>query len=127
MLKLIKCSDLNYQKKLNDYIVSGNIENKKRTITVSKIIKEVRKNSDSALSGDTSAIQQGVMETSRHITSTTLTTFMGFLPLILSGGGFWPPFATAIAGGVLLSTVVSFFFVPQMFLLLSRQSTKLGR
>ena len=49
MLKLIKCSDLNYQKKLNDYIVSGNIENKKRTITVSKIIKEVRKNSDSAL------------------------------------------------------------------------------
>lgn len=96
-------------------------------INAAIIILSGLKNSDSALSGDTSAIHQGVMETSRHITSTTLTTFMGFLPLILSGGGFWPPFATAIAGGVLLSTVVSFFFVPQMFLLLSRQSTKLGR
>ena len=41
----------------------------------------------------------------------------GFLPLILAGGGFWPPFAMSIAGGVLLSSVVSFFFTPQMFAL----------
>ena len=73
-----------------------------------------------AVMGDLKAIQAGVMETSRHITSTTLTTFAGFLPLILSEGKFWPPFATAIAGGVLLSTIISFFFVPQMFLLLTR-------
>ena len=42
----------------------------------------------------------------------------GFLPLILAGGGFWPPFAMSVAGGVFLSTVVSFFFTPQMFALL---------
>ena len=73
-----------------------------------------------ASAGDLEAIRNSVLESSRHITSTTLTTFMGFLPLILTEGGFWPPFATAIAGGVLLSTIVSFFFVPQMFTLLTR-------
>ncbi|MEL6746491.1 MAG: efflux RND transporter permease subunit, partial [Pseudomonadota bacterium] len=59
----------------------------------------------------------------RHIVSTTITTFGGFLPLILEGGGFWPPFAMAIAGGVVLSTVISFFFVPQAFVLLVRVGT----
>ena len=49
-----------------------------------------------------------------------LTTLAGFLPLILSDGDFWPEFATTVAGGVLLSTVISFFFVPQIFLLLTR-------
>jgi multidrug efflux pump subunit AcrB len=56
-----------------------------------------------------------VMDTSRHIVSTTVTTFGGFLPLILAGGGFWPPFAMAVAGGVLLSTVVSFYFTPAAY------------
>ena len=65
-----------------------------------------------AMAGDRVAIRNIVMAQSRHIISTTLTTFGGFLPLILAGGGFWPPFAMAIAGGVLLSTVVSFYFVP---------------
>ena len=37
--------------------------------------------------------------------------------LILGGGGFWPPFAMAMAGGVLLSTLVSFYFTPPMFAL----------
>ena len=55
------------------------------------------------------------MGSSRHIISTTVTTFGGFLPLILAGGGFWPPFAMSIAGGVLLSTVVSFYFTPPMY------------
>ena len=41
----------------------------------------------------------------------------------MAGGGFWPPFAMAIAGGVLLSTVVSFFFVPPAFVLLNRRQT----
>lgn len=58
-----------------------------------------------------------VIGSSRHIVSTTLTTFGGFLPLILAGGGFWPPFAMSIAGGVLLSTVISFYFAPPMFAL----------
>lgn len=68
-----------------------------------------------AASGDERAMADVVMNSSRHIISTTITTFGGFLPLILAGGGFWPPFAMAVAGGVLLSTVVSFFFVPPAF------------
>ncbi|MGF1457054.1 MAG: efflux RND transporter permease subunit [Alphaproteobacteria bacterium] len=73
-----------------------------------------------AIAGDIGRITDTVVEASRHIVSTTLTTFGGFLPLILSEGGFWPPFATAIAVGVLLSTVISFFFVPQAFLIITR-------
>ncbi len=69
-----------------------------------------------AMNGGLFAIRRVVMDSSRHIISTTITTFGGFLPLILSGGGFWPPFAMAVAGGVLLSTIVSFFLVPPMFL-----------
>ncbi len=73
-----------------------------------------------AMRGEISEMVAVVTGQSRHIISTTLTTFGGFLPLILEGGGFWPPFAMAIAGGVLLSTVVSFFFVPPAFALLTR-------
>lgn len=70
-----------------------------------------------AMAGERAAIAETVLAQSRHIVSTTVTTFGGFLPLILAGGGFWPPFAMAIAGGVLLSTVVSFYFVPPAFAL----------
>lgn len=70
-----------------------------------------------AVAGDRTRIVDIVMGASRHIVSTTVTTFGGFLPLILEGGGFWPPFAMSIAGGVLLSTVVSFYFTPPMFAL----------
>ncbi|RUO66287.1 Multidrug efflux pump subunit AcrB [Pseudidiomarina planktonica] len=64
-------------------------------------------------------VVQEVMHSSKHITSTTLTTFFGFLPLILGGGAFWPPFAVAVAGGVLLSVLLSFYLVPCLFILLA--------
>ncbi len=73
-----------------------------------------------ASQGEPLAICAVVMDSSRHIVSTTVTTFGGFLPLILEGSQFWPPFAMAIAGGVLLSTLISFFLVPPMFLLYVR-------
>lgn len=60
-------------------------------------------------------------DTSRHIISTTVTTFGGFLPLLLTEGGFWPPFAAVIAGGTLLSAIGSFYFIPPVFLLLTRR------
>ncbi len=74
--------------------------------------------------GDPDAVCAIVLDSSRHIVSTTITTFGGFLPLILDDGYFWPPFAMAIAGGVLLSTVVSFFYVPPMFVLAYRWSNR---
>ncbi|MFQ6550185.1 efflux RND transporter permease subunit [Aestuariibius sp. 2305UL40-4] len=77
-----------------------------------------------AAAGDRAAMARVVSGSSRHIVSTTITTFGGFLPLILAGGGFWPPFAVAIAGGVLLSSVVSFYFTPPMFALLHRRKVR---
>ncbi|NRB72690.1 MAG: efflux RND transporter permease subunit, partial [Xanthomonadales bacterium] len=65
--------------------------------------------------GDRQAMIEGVMNCTRHIGSTTLTTLGGFMPLILDGGGFWPPFAIAIAGGTVLTSVLSFLFVPAAF------------
>ncbi len=75
-----------------------------------------------ASQGDRAAMARVVTGSSRHIISTTVTTFGGFLPLIIGGGAFWPPFAVAIAGGVLLSTVVSFYFTPPVFALMYRGS-----
>ena len=72
---------------------------------------------ESARDGNLVAVRTVVMDSSRHIVSTTVTTFGGFLPLALEGSQFWTPFATAIAGGVLLSTIISFFLVPPLFVL----------
>lgn len=88
------------------------------SINAAIIILTGLKGDDAARAGDTEAMANVVSGSSRHIISTTITTFGGFLPLILAGGGFWPPFAVAIAGGVLLSAVVSFYFVPPMFALI---------
>jgi multidrug efflux pump subunit AcrB len=87
------------------------------SINAAIIIMTALKIDENAARGDLIAIRNVVMDSSRHIVSTTVTTFGGFLPLILEGSQFWPPFAMAIAGGVLLSTIVSFFLVPPMFVL----------
>ncbi len=90
------------------------------SINAAIIIMTALQQSPGAMQGGIYAIRTVVMDSSRHIVSTTVTTFGGFLPLILEGSQFWPPFAMAIAGGVLLSTIISFFLVPPMFLLCVR-------
>ncbi len=85
------------------------------SINAAIIIMTGLRDNAAASAGDEDAMVSVLMGSSRHIVSTTITTFGGFLPLILAGGGFWPPFAMAVAGGVLLSTVVSFYFTPPMF------------
>ncbi|MEM7670599.1 MAG: efflux RND transporter permease subunit, partial [Pseudomonadota bacterium] len=89
------------------------------SINAAIIIMTALQEDPQAALGDRAAIRDIVLRSSRHIVSTTVTTFGGFLPLILAGGGFWPPFAMAIAGGVLLSAIVSFYFVPPAFSLLT--------
>ena len=88
------------------------------SINAAIIIITALQNDAGAMAGNRIAIRNVVLAQSRHIVSTTVTTFGGFLPLILAGGGFWPPFAMAIAGGVLISTIVSFYFVPPAVALL---------
>ncbi|KAA9132728.1 efflux RND transporter permease subunit [Marinihelvus fidelis] len=84
------------------------------------IIAELRSDPDAAR-GDLQATIDGVMKCTRHIGSTTLTTLGGFMPLILSGGGFWPPFAIAIAGGTVLTSLLSFLLVPAAFRAFARR------
>jgi len=88
-------------------------------INASIVIIAELKADKKAVHGDIDAIVHGVMSCTRHITSTTITTLGGFMPLILEGGGFWPPFAICIAGGTVLTTSVSFFFAPAAFKLMA--------
>jgi multidrug efflux pump len=90
-------------------------------INASIVILAELKANPKAVRGDVDAVVDGVMSCTRHITSTTITTVGGFLPLMLSGGGFWPPFAIAIAGGTVLTTMLSFIFAPAVFLLFARR------
>ncbi len=90
-------------------------------INAAIVILAELKADEKAIEGDTDAIVVAVMSCARHISSTTITTVGGFLPLILAGGGFWPPFAVAIAGGTVLTTLLSFYFVPAAFRLMSRR------
>ncbi len=57
----------------------------------------------------------------RHVFSTTVTTIAGFFPLILAGGGFWPPLAIAIASGVAGATILALYFVPAVYVLMNRR------
>ena len=49
MLKLIGCNKSNYERKLFSYISKSSIENKKRSVAVSNIIRAVKKNKNEAL------------------------------------------------------------------------------
>lgn len=69
-----------------------------------------------AAAGDADACGEVVVDATRHIVSTTVTTIGGFLPLILFGGTFWPPLATAIAGGVAGSAILALYMVPALYI-----------
>ncbi|MEO0780633.1 MAG: efflux RND transporter permease subunit [Pseudomonadota bacterium] len=94
------------------------------SINAAIIILSGMQENEAAKQGDREAMVDVIMGSSRHIVSTTVTTFGGFLPLIMAGGGFWPPFAMSVAGGVLLSTVISFYFTPPAFALVRRRIEK---
>ncbi|NEO54797.1 MAG: efflux RND transporter permease subunit [Okeania sp. SIO3B5] len=71
-----------------------------------------------ASTGNRLAIRQVVMGSTRHVIATTLTTMIGFVPLLIQGGEFWPPLAIAIAGGVGGSTLIALYLVPCAYLLI---------
>jgi len=72
------------------------------------------------MAGNRAEIVETVATCTKHISSTTITTVAGLIPLILAGGGFWPPFAIVLAGGTVLTTILSLFFVPAAFLVLRK-------
>ena len=76
------------------------------------------KNDEAARLGNRLAMRNVVNHSTRHIVSTSLTTIAGFTPLIIGGGGFWPPTAVAIAGGVAGATLLALILAPSCYLLL---------
>lgn len=83
------------------------------------VLAAIRSN-ELAREGDPDQMRAVVIGCTRHIIATTLTTIVGFLPLIIAGGGFWPPLAIAIAGGVGGATFLALYFVPSAYVLLIR-------
>ncbi len=72
-------------------------------------------------------LDEVVFGCTRHILATTLTTMIGFLPLVIGGGKFWPPLAIVISAGVGGATMLALYFVPSMNLLLRSFSAKTRR
>ena len=79
-----------------------------------------------AREGNPAAVRDVVVRSTRHVLSTTLTTVVGFLPLILGGGGFWPPLATSIAGGVSGATILALYFIPSGYVLVMCRGCREG-
>lgn len=80
------------------------------------VLAAIRDDED-AKTGDRAAVRRVVARSTRHVIATTITTMAGFMPLLLAGGGFWPPLAISIAGGVAGATILALYFVPSAYLL----------
>ena len=80
-----------------------------------------------AKQGDPKAVQSVVVKATRHVLTTTVTTMVGFVPLLISGGDFWRPLAVAIAGGIGGSPILALYFTPAAYLLIKgRRPNKLS-
>ncbi len=88
-------------------------------INDSIVVLAAIKGNPAAAGGDRVAMRNVVNQSTRHIVSTSLTTMAGFMPLILGGGGFWPPLAVAIAGGVGGATILALYLAPSCYLMLA--------
>ncbi len=70
-----------------------------------------------ARAGQPAAVGDVVVRSTRHVVATSLTTMAGFTPLVVFGGGFWPPLAISIAGGVGGATILALYFIPSAYIL----------
>lgn len=84
------------------------------------VVLSALKANEQAAAGDRAAIRETVMDATRHILATTLTTIGGFAPLLIERDAFWLPFAAAVAGGVAGSAVLALIFAPAAFTILVR-------
>ncbi len=76
----------------------------------------------------TAALREAIVTASckrvTPITLTSLTTILGLLPMAIAGGAMFEPMATLMIGGLLLSSVMSLFFVPSAYYLFFRDWKK---
>lgn len=78
------------------------------------VLADIRASDPESLA-DPAALTNTVMGCTRHVVSTTLTTIGGFIPLLLDGGGFWPPLAIVMAGSVTGATILAVYFIPSAY------------
>lgn len=91
-------------------------------INDSIVVVAALKSKPAVMAGDIDETVETVVEVTRHVLATTFTTVFGFMPLLLSGGGFWPPLAVAIGTGVVGATLISVTLVPCVLRLFSGRS-----
>lgn len=71
-----------------------------------------------ARQGNRKVIAQVVVDCTRHVLTTTITTIIGFIPILIAGEEFWRPLAISIVGGVGGGTFIALSFVPCTYLCL---------
>lgn len=86
------------------------------------VLAALRDHPDARL-GHPQAVEDVVFHATRHVIATTVTTIIGFVPLLLDPTGFWPPLAIAIAGGLGGATLLALYYIPSMYCLLARWSS----
>lgn len=79
-----------------------------------------------ARTGDPAAVARVVVRSTRHVMATTCTTAIGFLPLLLAGGGFWPPTVVTIGGGVVGATLLALAWIPAFYVITHRQEEQVA-
>lgn len=77
-----------------------------------------------ASKGDAKRVVQVTMKATRHVAATTVTTIVGFVPLLLDPTGFWPPLAIAITGGLGGATLLALYLVPSAYVLGTRRKAR---
>lgn len=90
-------------------------------VNESTVMLAALQNDMPATQGDRSAIQEVVVQNTRHLVATTVTDTVGFVPLMFDPTGFWNPLAIVIGGGLVGVTFLSVCFVPALFLLNQHQ------
>lgn len=64
------------------------------------------------------ACVEAVLLRFRPIMLTSLTTILGLIPLLLTGGNFFRPLAITFMGGIVTSTLITIFLVPSVYSLI---------
>ncbi|MFK8184452.1 MAG: efflux RND transporter permease subunit [Phormidesmis sp.] len=95
-------------------------------INDSIVVLAALKEDPQASTGNVNAIIRVVIKATRHVLATTITTIIGFIPLIVDKTGFWPPLAISISGGLWGATLLALYFIPAAYILISKWGQRKG-